>query len=90
MTLHLFPAQAVLVDFFLQLFIVANMLVSVDVLQPAKTFSSGVPLPRTINWGWIHFFRSSMFPPLCSWHPFHKDTYIFYNKSFCAGVNRIV
>jgi hypothetical protein len=38
--------------------------VSIDVLQPPSTFSSGVPLPRTINWGVIHFFLlSSMFPP---------------------------
>jgi hypothetical protein len=48
----------------------------VKVLQPARTFSSGVPLPKTINWGWIQFFRlSSIFPPLRSWHPFHKDAF---------------
>jgi hypothetical protein len=44
---------------FLQLTFVADIPVSFDVLQPARTFSSGVPLPRTINWGWIHFFRLS-------------------------------
>jgi hypothetical protein len=47
---------------FLQLTFVAEAPVSFEVLQPARTFSSGVPLPRTINWGCIHFFRlSSMF-----------------------------
>jgi hypothetical protein len=51
---------------FLQLTFAAPAPVSFEVLQPARTFSSGVPLPRTINWGGIHFFLlSSMFlPPL--------------------------
>jgi hypothetical protein len=40
---------------FLQLTFVADMPVSFEVLQPARTFSSGVPRPRTINWGGIHF-----------------------------------
>jgi hypothetical protein len=65
MTLHLVEAQVV-PNFFLQLVFVAEAPVSFDVLQPARTFSSGVPLPRTINWGCVHFFRlSSMFPPHC-------------------------
>jgi hypothetical protein len=73
MVLHWVEAQ-VANSFFLQLTIVAEVPVSFDVLQPARTFSSGVPLPRTINWGGIHFFLLSfMFPPLRSWHPFHKD-----------------
>jgi hypothetical protein len=49
MVLHWAPAQANTDDFFLQLLIVALVPVSVEVLQPRRTFSSGVPLPSTIN-----------------------------------------
>ena len=75
MTLHFLVAVVQLKTLLLQQPVfVADMPVLFDVLQPARTFSSGVPLPRTINWGCIHFSRlSSMFPPLRSWHPFHKD-----------------
>jgi hypothetical protein len=58
--LHFVPQEL-----FLQLFFVepGPVITAVVLLQPPRTFSSGVPLPRTINWGWIHFFRlSSMFP----------------------------
>jgi hypothetical protein len=81
MTLHVAPAQAITDDFFLQLLIVALVPVSFDVLQPRRTFSSGVPLPRTINWGGIHFFLLSfMFlPPLRLWHPFQRDVFLIVN-----------
>jgi hypothetical protein len=51
---------------FLQLTFVAEAPLSFEVLQPASTFSSGVPLPKTINWGVIHFFllSSMLLPPL--------------------------
>jgi hypothetical protein len=48
MVLHWVELQSA-PTFFLQLVTVADVPVSFDVLQPARTFSSGVPLPRTIN-----------------------------------------
>jgi hypothetical protein len=65
MVLHWVELQVVNC-FFLQLATVAPEPVSFEVLQPARTFSSGVPLPRTINWGGIHsFLLSFMFFPPC-------------------------
>ena len=55
MTLH-FVTQATM-NFLLQLVLVLAGPDIFEVLQPARTFSSGVPLPKTINWGVIHFFR---------------------------------
>jgi hypothetical protein len=80
MVLHWVEAQ-VLPTIFLQLTTVALVPVSFDVLQPRRTFSSGVPLPSTINWGGIHFFLFSfMFlPPLRLWHPFQKDALFIIN-----------
>jgi hypothetical protein len=76
---------------FLQLTFVAAEPASFDVLHPARTFSSGVPLPRTINRGWVHFFcLFSMFPPIALMHPSYKMPSAFHHKSFWAGVNRIV
>jgi hypothetical protein len=59
MALHLVDRLQMVNIIFLQLTFVAEAPVSFEVLQPARTFSSGVPLPRTINWGGIHFFRFS-------------------------------
>jgi hypothetical protein len=77
MTLHWVQLQFE-PNFFLQLTFVAEAPVSFEVLQPARTFSSGVPLPRTINWGGIHFSRlSSMFflgGPLCRSLVFQRET----------------
>jgi hypothetical protein len=50
MTLH-FDKQAMVKTVFLQLVMVVVGPEIFVVLQPARTFSSGVPLPRTINWG---------------------------------------
>jgi len=64
MVLHCVQLQVKTKKVFLQLTFVAEAPASFEVLQPASTFSSGVPLPRTINCGVIHFSRSSFIPPL--------------------------
>jgi hypothetical protein len=55
-------------------------------LQPARTFSSGVPRPRTINWGWTHtpLALSMILPPPCLSFPGGHPI------SFPGGVNQIV
>jgi hypothetical protein len=83
MVLQLVPRHPDLAAF-LQPFFVAPRPVSFDVLQPARTFSSGVPLPRTINWGCIHFFRLSfMSPPIAFMASFSlRMLYDYYIRSF--------
>jgi hypothetical protein len=90
MVLHFVVPQFVFVAFLLQPTFVTEMPDSFDVLQPARTFSSGVPLPRTINWGRIHSLPwSSMLslPHPHRNHPYlYKETFM-YLKSFLLGVN---
>jgi hypothetical protein len=87
MTLHFVLQFVPKLNFLQVVFVVAGPEVAV-ILQPARTLSSGVPLPRTINCGLIHCFLLPSMSVLDAHNKLARE--IFYTKAFLACVNGIV